>query len=281
MPEIQLKDVRLYCETAGEGEPLVLMPGFGAGLWIWFKQIPAFAQKFLAVAFDPRGVARSEQRDEPLSIRTIADDVAQLLQALKIESAHILGASFGGFVAQEFAVNYPQMTRSLILCCTSFGGPRHIPPSPQTLAAMASTKGLNTDERVRENLLLAFSREYVEKNGEEIEMIIALRAQNPVPEYVYLHQLQAAIVFNAETRIGEIKTPTLVITGDDDIIVPHENSRNLAALIPGAELFIVKGGSHTFFIERAEEFNQVVVEFINKVSSPKSDVQSRNQSSDA
>lgn len=267
MPEIQLKDVRLYYEAHGEGEPLVLIPGFGAGLWIWYKQIPAFAEQFHTITFDPRGVARSEQRDEPLSIRTIADDIAGLLDALGIDSAHILGASFGGFVAQEFALAYPAMTRSLILCCTSFGGPHHVPPTPETLAAIASTKGLNTQERVRENLLLAFSREYVERERAEVERVIELRAGNPVPEYVYLHQLQAAMAFNAEPSVARIEAPTLVITGDADIIVPHENSRRLAARIPGAQLRIIEGGSHTFFIERAAEFNRAVVaDFIARLA---------------
>ncbi|HMF55377.1 MAG TPA: alpha/beta hydrolase [Pyrinomonadaceae bacterium] len=267
MPKIQAGDVELYYEDEGEGEPLVLIPGFSNGLWIWLKQIPALSQKFRTIAFDPRGIARSVAPDRPISTRLIADDVAALLGALKVERAHILGASFGGFVAQEFALGYPQMTHSLILCCTSFGGPNHVPPPVTTLEAIASTKGLNTEERVRENLLLAFSRNYMEENRGEVEHIIALRAANHVPEYAYMRQLQAAVAFNAEERVKEIDAPTLVITGDEDIIVPSENSRNLAAGIPNAKLVVINGGSHTFFIERAEEFNRAVIEFLKAVIS--------------
>jgi len=264
MPKIQTGDVVLYYEEQGEGAPLVLIPGFGNGLWIWFKQIPALAQHFRTITFDPRGISRSEAKDEPISIRMIADDVAALLQALGIESAHILGASFGGFVAQEFALAYPQMLRRLILCCTSYGGPGHVPPPLTTLQAIASTKGLNTQQRVRENLLLAFSPGYLDANAEEVERVIELRERNPVPEHAYLHQLQAAIGFNAEARVSEIYAPTLIITGDEDIIVPFDNSRNLAARIPDARLSIIEGGSHTFFIERADEFNRAVFEFLKE-----------------
>jgi pimeloyl-ACP methyl ester carboxylesterase len=267
MPDVQLKDVRLYYESHGEGEPLILIPGFGTGLWIWYKQVPAFAERFRTIVFDPRGVSRSEQRDEPVTIRTIADDVAALLDALEIESAHVLGASFGGFVAQEFALAYPEKARSLVLCCTSFGGVRHCPPSVETLQAIASTKGLNTEERVRENLLIAFSPEFVAEQPEEIARVIKLRAANFVPEHAYLHQLQAAMAFNTEARVAQISTPTLVLTGDADVIVPSENSRNLAALIPGARRKVVAGGSHTFFIEKSEEFNRVVTDFIEGVGS--------------
>jgi pimeloyl-ACP methyl ester carboxylesterase len=270
MPDIQLKDVRLYYESHGEGEPLVLIPGFGTGLWIWYRQLPAFARSFRTIVFDPRGVSRSEQRDEPVTIRLIADDVAALLDALGIERAHILGASFGGFVAQEFALAHPEKVRSLILCCTSFGGPRHCPPSPETLQAIASTKGLNTEARVRENLLIAFSPEFVSEQPEEITRVIKLRGANFVPEHAYLHQLQAAMAFNTEARVAQINAPTLVLTGDADVIVPSDNSRNLAALIPGARLKVVAGGSHTFFIEKAEEFNRAVIDFIEEVGHPES-----------
>jgi len=274
MPDIQLNDVRLYYETHGEGEPLVLVPGFGNGLWMWFKQVSALARRFRVIAFDPRGVARSEGRDEAITIRTIAGDVAALLSSLGVESAHVVGASFGGFVAQEFALLHPRMTRTLVLACTSHGGAGHVRPTAETLAAIASTKGLNTEERVRENLLLAFSPGYVERERAEAERVGVLRAQSPVPEYVYRRQLEAAVGFDAARRVSKIEAPTLVITGDADNIVPPENSYNLAALIPRAELRTIAGGSHTFFIERADEFNRAVVDFIerNKVRSQKHEV---------
>ena len=262
MPHVQANGVRLYYETRGEGEPLVLVPGFGTGAWIWYRQVPALAERFRVITFDPRGVSRSESAEGQLTIRTFADDIAALLEELKVESAHVLGASFGGFVAQEFALAYPERTHCLILCCTSYGGPGHVPPAPETLAAIASTKGLNTAERVRENLLLAFSPGFVAEQPEEVERVTRLRAENNVPEQEYLRQLQAAMAFNTAARLSEIKAPTLVITGDADVIVPMRNSLNLAARIPGATLQVVSGGSHTFFIERPEEFNRAVIEFI-------------------
>jgi pimeloyl-ACP methyl ester carboxylesterase len=265
MPKAQAGNVGLYYEERGEGEPLVLVPGFGTGLWIWYRQAPELARRFRVITFDPRGVARSDKPDVPLTMRGYADDVAALLDALGVESAHVLGASFGGFVAQEFALAYPERTRGLVLCCTSFGGPRHRPPSAETLRAIASTKGLNTEERVRENLLLAFSPAFVRDEAEEVERVIALRARSEVPEHAYARQLQAAMAFDAEGRVGLIKSPTLVITGDADAIVPHENSANLAARIPGARLRVMEGGSHVFFIERPEEFNRAVIEFIESL----------------
>lgn len=263
MSLLKVRDTQLYYELHGEGEPLILIPGFGTGLWIWFKQVPKLAEHFRIITFDPRGIARSQGGDEFASMATLAEDVKELLDALDISRAHIVGASFGGFVAQEFALAHPEMTGSLVLCCTSFGGAEHIPPSAETLAALASTKGLNTAERVRENLLLAFSPAFIKAEPKEIERVIELREANFVPEHVYLHQLQAAMGFDTSARVQGINAPTLVITGDADIIVPMENSRNLAARIPRAELRVISGGSHTFFIEQADEFNRAVIEFVS------------------
>ncbi|MET0645278.1 MAG: alpha/beta fold hydrolase [Pyrinomonadaceae bacterium] len=266
MPTVSARGFELYYEEHGRGEPLVLVPGFGAGLWIWYRQVPGFAERFRTIVFDPRGVARSAA-DAPFTMRDLADDLAALLEELRVEEAHVLGASFGGFVAQEFALAHPALVRSLVLCCTSYGGAGHRPPSAETLAAIASTKGLNTEERVRENLLLAFSPRFAAEHAQEVERVTRLRAENVVPEHVYLRQLQAAFAFDAAARVGGIEAPTLVITGDEDVIVPHENSLNLAAAIPGARLRVIEGGSHAFFIERAEEFNRAVVEFIEQLES--------------
>jgi pimeloyl-ACP methyl ester carboxylesterase len=115
---------------------------------------------------------------------------------------------------------------------------------------------------MRANLLLAFTPEYLQSQIAEVDRVVHLRAENEVPEHIYMSQLQAAMSFNAESRVEKIASPTLVLSGDADVIVPVENSRNLAAKIPGAQLRIIEGASHTFFIEQAEKFNQIVREFL-------------------
>src|ERR1700752_2922412 len=262
MPKAAVNGLELYYEIKGDGEPVVLIPGFAAGRWIWFKQTDDLSRNFRVIIFDPRGVSASDKPEGSQTIALLADDVAHLLQTIGISSEHIVGASFGGFVAQEFALRYPWMTRKLVLCCTSSGGPNHIVPAPETLLALASTKGLNSEERMRANLLLAFTPEFVKSQEAEVDHIVRLRATNDVPEHIYLSQLQAAMNLNVESNLAEINRPTLVLCGDADVIFPVQNSLNLAARIPGAMLHIVKGGSHTFFIEQAGEFNQLVTKFL-------------------
>src|SRR6185369_16708945 len=205
MPAILLSDTQLYYEEHGHGEPLVLIPGLSAGLWIWFKQTAPLSTQFRVITFDPRGIGRSSVGAEPLTIRLLADDVAALLRGLGLLRAHILGASFGGFVAQEFALAYPEMTRSLSLCCTSFGGPNHVAPSMETLIAVTSTNGFNTKDRVRRMLLPAFSPDFAREHPDEVERIVDLRLANTLTEGVYRSQLAAAMSFDIESRVAGIK----------------------------------------------------------------------------
>ena len=220
MPKISVNGFRLYYEIEGDGEPVVLIPGFAAGRETWVRQTPSLSRNFRVITFDPRGIAESDKPDGPQSISLLADDLAHLLQVLGISAAHIVGASFGGFVAQEFALRYPFMTRKLVLCCTSFGGLNHVPPKPENRKMVALAKKLNVG------------------------------------------QFEAATNFDVESRIEGICSQTLIVSGDADEIVPVQNSRNLAAKIPGAQLRIIEGGSHTFFSERAEEFNQILIDFL-------------------
>ncbi|MCA1625641.1 MAG: hypothetical protein LC768_03035 [Acidobacteria bacterium] len=112
----------------------------------------------------------------------------------------------------------------MILACTSFGGKNHIAPPPEILLAFTSTQGLNSPERIRKFMIPAFTTEFAETHGNEIEKICALRGQNFVSESVYQQQLISATSFNAESRVSNIKAKTLILSGDSDGVAPLQNS---------------------------------------------------------
>ena len=258
---------QIFYESRGEGEPLVLIPGFASGAWAWDWQVEDLSKQFRVVTFDPRGISRSKIDDgksPASSMRDFAEDILRLLDYLKIERAHLLGASFGGFVAQEFALAFPDRLKKLILACTSFGGKNHVAADWEILAAFISTDDLNKSERIRKFMIPAFTPEFRENQADVVEKIFRLREENVVPEPVYLAQLQAATTFDAEARAANIKAETLVLTGDADVVVPPKNSENLAWVVPNVKLKIIKGGSHMFFVEMAEEFNKIVSQFVSR-----------------
>lgn len=255
--------MNLYYETHGTGEPLILISGFASGAWLWFRQIEELAQHFQVITFDSRGIGKSRfDENTIISISEIAKDVAEILDELKIEKASILGTSFGGFVAQDFALRYPKRLNKLILACTSFGGKNHVlPDNFEVLTAFASTANLNSAERIRKFMIPAFTKDFVQNSFEIVEKTCELREQNEVPESVYLQQLQSATTFDLESEIARITAETLIITGDSDQVVPMQNSINLANSIPNAKLEIIENSGHLFFIEQAEKFNKIVIDF--------------------
>jgi pimeloyl-ACP methyl ester carboxylesterase len=255
----------LYYESVGTGHPVVLIPGFASGAWSWAWQTADLAKHFRVITFDPRGISNSASRaGGELSIEQLADDVEDLLDTLAIGSAHVVGISFGGFVAQEFAIKHPNRIDKLVLACTSFGGPNHVPAAPEVYAAFGSTDGLNSPERIRRYLSMAFSPAFADVSPDTVERFCTLREQNTVPEDIYRQQLIAATRFNVEERLGQVKAPVLVVTADKDMVVPMKNSENLVEKLPNAKLAVLHDTGHMGFIEKAGEFNRLLTEFLSE-----------------
>jgi pimeloyl-ACP methyl ester carboxylesterase len=224
MPTVHVNGVKLYYETYGQGEALLLIAGIGYGTWLWAKQIPELSKYFSVIAFDNRGVGRSDKPDIEYTISLLASDAYELLRALNVERAHILGISLGGFIAQQLALDHPEIVNKLILCSTSFGGPNMILPKGEILQFMAFGAGKETFQR---GLELAFSPEYLAKNT----------------------------------------MPVLVMAGEADRVVPVENSRLLAARLPNARLVTFPNAGHLFVVERADEVNRIILDFLKGGSS--------------
>src|SRR5512137_672538 len=145
MPTVRVRDINMYYEVHGNGDPLLLIAGWGSDLSCWQLQIPEFSAKYRVIAFDNRGTGRTDDApDKPYSFRTMADDAVGLLDALGIGKAHILGVSMGGCIAQEIAIEFPERTRRLILAATT-AAPGACPMLMHTLRAWttAMTEGVS------------------------------------------------------------------------------------------------------------------------------------------
>ncbi len=265
MPIIDVDGAAIHYETVGSGEPLVLIPGFASGIWSWTWQAD-LAQNFRVIKFDPRGIGKSRLDDKAvltsLTIQTFVEDVVGVLDTLEIEKASILGASFGGFVAQEFALRFPERVNKLILACTTAGGKDHVSPDIEILRSFTRDPDRPLGEQIRRFFRPAFTEKFNDENVELVEKVCRLREKNEVLDETYLAQLQTAFSFDASDRIREIRQETIVITGNNDNLVPMQNSISLVAKLPNAHLKIIENGSHMIFVENAEEFNRIVSEFV-------------------
>jgi pimeloyl-ACP methyl ester carboxylesterase len=262
MPTIKINDLNMYYEIHGQGEPLVMIMGIRRDLSWFYRQIPFFSKHYQTVVFDNRGAGKTDKPDEAYTIQGMAEDTAGLMKALGITSAHVLGVSMGGYIAQELALNHPQKVKRLILGCTSCGGERHIAMPDHIFKLYTSIEGLTPEQILRKDLPIFFSDRYIREEREEVEDFISLALKVQQPQYAFIRQFQAAMNHDTCSRLSGLTTPTLILTGADDELVPAQNSSVMKDLIPGARLIKIEKGRHCFFIEMADQFNEAVLSFL-------------------
>jgi pimeloyl-ACP methyl ester carboxylesterase len=265
VPHIKAGDLQVYYEIHGAGpQTLTLIRGLGADLFSWFPQVPEFSKHFRTLVFDNRGAGRTDKPDTPYSIRLMASDVKNLLDALHIERTALLGISMGGMIAQEFAIHYPEKLSCLILGCTSFGGADAVPLPQDMFQAILAGPVADPELRARQERAL-YSDATVLGNRDVIARQSEARCKFPMPPFALARQADALFNHDAAARVGQIRVPTLVVTGKEDRLIPPGNSPLIAARISGAVLQELPGG-HLFTSEYPELFNQTVIEFV-KMSS--------------
>jgi len=262
MPKQKVNDIEIYYEVHGQGDPLVLIMGLRRNAEWWYRQLPTLSQYFKVVTFDNRGAGRSDKPKTDYSIRLFADDTAALMQSLNIKKAHVLGISMGGYIAQELAINYPDKVRSLVLGCTGAGGERVVLMSPERLEKFTANEGLSPEEILRKNMEIYFSDLFIESHSEKIKEFNEVSLRYYQPPDAFERQFAACLKHDTVNRLNHVTMPTLIMSGDDDPLVPPENSRILKELIPHAELILYPGKRHCFFIEEADQFNQKVLGFL-------------------
>jgi 3-oxoadipate enol-lactonase len=265
MPKIKANAIEIHYEVSGSGTPLALIAGLGYPLWQWRGMIPYLAPYFRVIAFDNRGVGLTDKPTGPYTAGLLAADTAGLLDALGIEKAVVLGHSMGGFVAQALALDFPQKVDRLILCSTNFGGPRHVPITPEALAVLSDVQG-DPLTRFRNGLAVSTAPGFAERHPEIIQEWLAWRLANPLDVAGYQAQMAIGLALLAEAaafdhRLAALKVPTLIVFGAHDQVVPPGNADLLARQISGSRVVMLPDAGHFFPIEVPEAASRVVIEF--------------------
>jgi pimeloyl-ACP methyl ester carboxylesterase len=265
MPTAISGDVPIYYEEYGRGDPLLLIPGLGCSVEIYRANTPSFSERFRVIVLDPRGAGRSATTDGGYTMATYADDAAAVLNAADVGSAHVFGTSFGGMIALNFALRYPERVRGLVLACTTPGGPAHISPPIENLATfLAAGQIADPVESTRMRYPLHYSDAYIAAHDDEIVAhSVATSHLGPTPRGRE-GQLEAVRTHDTFDRLPQVAAPTFVAHGDEDGVIPAANARTLADHIPNARLKIYEGAKHIFFVERADEFNADVIAFLRQ-----------------
>ncbi|MHC4408027.1 MAG: alpha/beta fold hydrolase [Planctomycetota bacterium] len=265
MPKISTSTgLDIYYEEQGEGEPLLLIMGTGADHRFWAAQVPAYAEKYRTIVYDSRGVGQTTVPSDPTScsMAVMADDAAALLDALDIESAHISGLSLGATVAQELCLRHPEKVRTAQLHGAWARSDEWFVRMIETLEYPVHQGDLATF--IRYALMWITSPTFLATQPETVAgMEQAFLDAPPAPAGVLGH-IHADKHHDALDRLGEIRCPVLVATGENDVQVPPRYGREVAASIPGARFHLFEGpnASHLSCLEMAEEFNRFTLEWL-------------------
>jgi len=262
MPFLQVNDLHQHYELAGSADrncpAVVFLHGLGSSGADWALQVPVFAETYRVIAPDLRAHGQTRGPDQPLTIETMADDLAELLAHLNEPPAHVVSLSLGGCVAQALALRHAARVRTLTLVNT------FAKYKPSTLRARLRTI-------VRWWLFIfmpmsataTFVARGLFPRPEQrayYEAAVTSLKRNPKP--AYYAAVQAALAFDSRAQLSDIHCPTLVVVGERDTTVPLASKEALHRAIPGAQLLVVHDSGHATPYDQTEVFNRAVLEFI-------------------
>ncbi len=276
MPEAIINGAKIHYQDKGNGYPLVLAHGLGGDLTIWIPQVPAFSERYRLITWDCRGHGRSEVTEDGYLIENFVDDQYKLLQHLGVEKAHVGGLSMGGLIAWVFALTHPEMVTSLILSDTTVLNIGDDQESRRQFVDMFMTTAKIAEKRGRggamanQTIRLMFSDQFIRNNPEFIALVKERIAESSGVGFART----VRGIFGAGVRAQEIditkllaaiKAPTLILVGEEDILTPVPTAEALSRAIPQSRLHIIKGSGHVPNIEQTEEWNRVVMDFLDGV----------------
>jgi pimeloyl-ACP methyl ester carboxylesterase len=261
MPSIDASGTELYYERAGEGEPLLLIQGMSATRMAWGRPfLDELEHSFDCIVFDNRGMGNSGQAELPFTIADLAADTAGLLDALKLETAHVTGISMGGMIAQELALAHPERIRTLTIGASYCGGPGGSLMTPEDLQMLGAAYASGEREQVFRAMWEINLSPGFRADDSRFAAFAEMGSALPAPQPVVLQQMRACGAHDTHERLAQISLPTLVIHGDVDRLLGYDNGREIASLIPGARFETLTGVGHMFWWEQPQRSAELIRE---------------------
>ena len=266
MPYAEAEGCRIHYSDEGRGTALLLIPGLGGST----RQLAAISNilsvHLRVLTVDPRGAGASDKPDIPYEGAMLSDDMAAVLTAADVESADVVGISFGGMIAQELAIRHPERVRSLILASSyaaSDAWANRMWSVRETII-----RGLGMAEHFQLAIMFLFSPATFQRQADTVAMLERAFAETPPDLHGYLRQLDYCRRHDTTDRLRKVAARTLVVTGAEDILTSPERGRALAAAIPEAVYREVPGVAHLFMVSDPLLFASMIREFIAEPRAP-------------
>jgi pimeloyl-ACP methyl ester carboxylesterase len=266
LQKVTVGDIQISYRIFGNGEPLLLLHGFGGSMDVWDPTLlKLLSESHTVIVFNNRGVGNTTLGEKQYSMSQLAEDASGLLDALGIHKADVMGWSMGGMIAQELAVSHPDRINRLILYATSCGGEGFIPPQQDALNAFANRSG-SAEQRWARVVPYLFTNEWTETHPSYWD---AMPRNTQVSSNNTLNlELDASFSWKGVcNQFEQFKGPTLIITGTEDQMIPSSNSLAIAERIPGAWLLQLENGGHGMMYQYPEKMSKVIQTFLDVTSS--------------
>ena len=260
--KLSINGIEINYAIEGEGPVVTFSHSLGCNLSMWDAQAAALRGRYRVLRFDTRGHGQSGAPAGAYTLEQLAEDVHGLLGGLGIARTHFVGLSMGGMIGQIFALTYPEMVQSLVLCDTTSRYPAAAAPVWQDRIKTVEAKGM--EPLVEPTLGRWFTAPFRARRPDLMGQVGAMIRATPAQGYVGC--CHAIPKINATDRLGTVACPALVIVGEEDPGTPVEMARDIHAALPSAELAILRSASHLSNLEQPEEFNRVLVRFLDKAA---------------
>lgn len=251
----------IHWRETGSGRPMLLVMGIGYTSDMWHPVEPLLAAKHRLLLFDNRGVGRSDEIPDGYTIAAMAEDALSVLDAADVDCADVFGLSMGGYVAQEFALHFPDRTGSLVLGATGHGGDGTVHADEEVRAAAGARRHMTPEEGVRALVPYIYD---ASTPRDRIDKDMDIRLRNYPSQQSYDRQLAAILGWTSADRLPALRAPTLVLHGANDRLVPVENGRRLARMIPGARYCELPDASHIFTTDQPQATVRLIEDFLQR-----------------
>ena len=251
----------IWWTSTGVGEPVVLIMGLGYPSDMWFRVVPALATDHRVLRLDNRGAGRTgDVPGAPYPVETMAGDVLAVLDAAGETSAHVVGISMGGLIAQELALSHPERVRSLVLGCTH-PGLAHAVLDPEALELLRNRSGLSAAEAAEASIAFNYAPT---TPRERIAEDWAVRLPLACTGAGYRAQVEGTSQWSGLERLPSLDVPTLLVHGAQDRLVPVANTHRIAQALPGAEVVVLPDANHLFMTDQPERTIEVLREWLRR-----------------
>lgn len=265
MPTATTSGWSINYQTAGDRKnpPIIMILGLSHRIQHWGTLPGQLAQRLFVVTFDCRNMGESEQRDEAYTVEDEVEDILAVMDAAEITKAYIYGRSRGGMLAQEFALTHPERSLALILSGTSHRGPGAVGSTERVRRAMEIRPDMTREQIFAGQDEAMASPGWHERDPEAFAYCLATDLESPPRRFAVVRQQEATAAWSSYERLPRLEVPTLVLCGEDDGMVPPENSRDIALRIPDSKLTLIPQCGHLPMLEKPQAVATAVFDFLD------------------